>query len=78
MLTSARLQIETTSILITFFGLAFWTFSGFALIQRGSVFFWMHVHRENGRHFLVNADCSKILSAGKNKSRAAHRCAALQ
>jgi hypothetical protein len=47
MLTSAKLQSETITILITSF---LWLLDllRFALIQRGNVFFWMHVCPKNG------------------------------
>src|SRR5215472_15308953 len=76
MLTSARLQSETISILITSF---LWLLDllRFALIQRDSLFFWMHVCPKNGGTLLLLATAAKLFP-GKNKSRAEHCCAAQQ
>src|SRR5262245_40852412 len=77
MLTRARLQSETISILITILSFGFLDLLRFALIQRASVFFWMHACPKNGGIFLLLPTAAKLFP-GKNKSRAAHCCAALQ
>jgi hypothetical protein len=46
MLASARLQSETSSILMVLFVLL--DFLAFAFIQRGSVLLWMHVPQKTG------------------------------
>src|SRR6516225_4031404 len=64
---SARVQSETISILITSF---LWLLDllRFALIQRGNVFFWMHLCPKKEEHFVATYG-SKIISAGAHKSR---------
>src|SRR5262245_23308596 len=73
MLTSARLQSETISILITILSFGFLDLLSFALIQRGSVFFWMHACPKNGGYFCY---CRRQQSYFPEKTKATQRIAA--
>src|SRR5215472_6527264 len=76
MLTSARLQSETISILITSF---LWLLDllRFALIQRGNVFFWMHLCPKKRRNTLLPPTAAKSYPWAHKSRRSALLCASV-
>ena len=76
MLTSARLQSETISILITSF---FWLLDllRFALIQRGNVFFWMHLCPKNGGTLCCHLRQQSHIRGPHKSRRSALLCASV-
>src|SRR5215813_143704 len=76
MLTSARLQSETMSILITSF---LWLLDllRFALIQRGNVFLWMHLCPKNGEHFVATYGAKSYPARAHKSRRSALPCASV-